>query len=126
MDSEDPLGLGIKPITDTGFTHLGAPVGSQDFVTRTVKSRVEKVKILLEKLSTLENAHSEFVLLRSCFALPKISYLLRTCPPTPESLTEWERFDGAVRCAMNDLLATSLTDQAWQQAELPVAVVASA
>ena len=48
-------------------------------------------------------------------------YLIQTCP-TPESLTEWERFDGAVRCAMNDLLATSLTDTAWKQAELPVAV----
>ena len=39
-DSGDPLGLGIKPILEPGFTHLGAPVGSVDFVVRFFKPRV--------------------------------------------------------------------------------------
>ena len=59
----DPLGLGIKVIEDLGFTHLGVPLGEEDFILQGVKSRVEKVRQLLDKLPTLEDPHSEFALL---------------------------------------------------------------
>ena len=87
-DDDDPLGKGIKPVRAAGFTHLGAAVGQDEFVEGEVMRRIEKVKLLLGKLSTLENSHSEFVLLRSCFSLPKVSYVLRTCPPTPVFLRQ--------------------------------------
>ena len=72
-ENDDPLDLGIRPIRDAGFLHLGAPVGSQVFVHSSVKKRVDKVGTLLDSLPALENPHAEFVLLRSCFSLPKVS-----------------------------------------------------
>ena len=73
---EDPLKLGIRPVKDSGFLHLGAPVGSQVFVYSAVKKRVDKVSAILERLPALQNPHAEFVLLKSCFSLPKVSYIL--------------------------------------------------
>ena len=116
----DPPGRGIKKVEDSGLKHLGAPVGSMAFVVNKIESRIAKVKELLDKLPTLKNSHSEFVLLRSCFSLPKVSYLLRTCPPLPEYLTIWEKFDGHLRDALNSIIGTNLSDFAWAQAQLPV------
>ena len=36
-NNSDPLGLGIKPIVEDGFVHLGAPVGSQHYVELKVR-----------------------------------------------------------------------------------------
>ena len=57
------MGLGIRPVQDSGFLHLVAPVGSQAFVYSAVKKRVDKVGALLERLTALQNPHAEFVLL---------------------------------------------------------------
>ena len=56
--AEDPLGRGILRIKETGFKHLGAPVGGMEFVADEIQSRISKVKTLLEKLSTMGNSHS--------------------------------------------------------------------
>ena len=61
LGDEDPLELGIRPIKDSGFLHLGAPVGSQVFTYSAVKKRVDKVGGILERLPALENPHAEFV-----------------------------------------------------------------
>ena len=116
----DPLALGIMSITDTGFTHLGAPVGDIEFTARIVKKRVEKARQLMESLPSLNDPHAEFVLLRACFSLPKVSYSLRTSPPALPCLNLWTEFDSNVRHALNQILGSNLTDQAWKQAQLPV------
>ena len=103
-DAEDPLGLGIKHRTNNDFTHLGAPVGNPDFMVRTIQSRVDKMKLLLDKLPTLENSYSEFVLLSFCFALPKVSFLLSTCLPSDECLKVWKTFDALIGSSLNDIL----------------------
>ena len=121
-ESEDPLGLGIKPVTELGFVHLGAPVGNMDFVKNKIESRIEKVRVLLDKLPHLSNPHAEFVLLRSCFSLPKISYLMRVIPPFPTCLSLWNNFDGHVRDSLNRVLGSSMSDHAWQQSQLPVSL----
>ena len=119
-DDVDPLGLGVLPIRGPGFVHLGAPVGSPFFIQGKVKERVDKVANLLDKLPNLENAHSEFALLRSCFSLPKVSYLLRTCSPSPSCLSHWDLFDSNLRNTLNRILGCSLDEKAWLQAQLPI------
>ena len=119
-DSLDPLGLGIKPITEDGFIHLGAPIGPETYVQGFLSKQVEKVGTLSQKLFTLQQPYAEFVLLRSCYALPKVGYLLRFCPPSPSSLFHWKRFDQMIRNTLNDIIGTSLSDQAWHQAQLSV------
>ena len=117
---DDPLGLGVLQVKEDGFVHLGAPVGSPAFIQAKVGERVSKVAQLLENLHTLQNPNAEFVLLRSCFSLPKVSYLARTCPTSPSSLNLWESFDGLIRDSTNRILGTSLSDNSWLQAQMAV------
>ena len=38
-----------------------------------IVEKIDDTEMLMEKLSTLEDPHSEYTLLRSCFSLPKLS-----------------------------------------------------
>ena len=66
------------------------------------------------------NSHSEFVLLRSCLSLPKVNFLLCTCPPFADHISIWKNFDDNLQEAMNTILGSNITDEAWLQAQLPV------
>ncbi len=69
------------PICGDGFVLLGCPIGPPSFCEVTMLRRVEKVKDTLSKLPDLEDLQKEAALLRSCLALPKVSFSLRSCPP---------------------------------------------
>ena len=86
--SSNPLDIGVLPVVGDGFIHLGCPVGTEHFVALHIHQRIEKIKAILDKLQNVSDAHSEFVLLRSCFSSPKVSYLMRTTTPTL-STTTW-------------------------------------
>ena len=104
-----------------GFTHLGAPIGNEDFTAMNITERVDKVKTILETLPSLEDGHFEYVLLRSCFSMPKMTYLMRTTVPS-SNLSVWKRFDGEIREALGRLLGNNLEEKAWEQAKLPVSM----
>ena len=70
------------PITRRGFSLLGCPVGPPDYCEEIFQARIEKVKVSLGALQDLEDAQLEYTLLRSCLSLPKVSFLLRACPPS--------------------------------------------
>ena len=105
--------LGIESSTGNGITHLGALLGDNTFMTQAVGERVEKAAEVMDKLSSLKDPHSEFVLLRSCFTLPKISYAMRTMPPVPGVLQHWKDFDNCVRLTLSRIVGSSLTDALW-------------
>ena len=67
----------------------------------------------------LQDPHAEFVLLRSCLALPKISFNLRTVN-TMEHVEILRDFDSITREALSRILGTPVDDGVWQQAKLPV------
>ena len=64
----------------------------------------------------------EFVLLQACFSLPKVSYALRTTLASASCLDHWVNFDSHVRDTLGRILGSNLTDTAWAQAQLPVAL----
>ncbi len=74
------------PITRRGFSLLGCPA-PPDFCDDVFHNRIQKVKASLHALSDLKDAQLECTLLRSCLALPKISFILRACPPPVTSIT---------------------------------------
>ena len=76
-----PLDLGIPRIQEPGIILLGSPIGNQQFVHDRIKEKIQKVQELTKLLPLIKDPHSEFVLLRSCFSLPKIVFLLRTTTP---------------------------------------------
>ena len=47
-----------------------------------LQKRVDKVKDIITKLHDLEDSQMESTLLRSCLALPKVAFSLRSCPPS--------------------------------------------
>ena len=69
-------------------------------------------------LNDMRDSQVETTLLRSCLALPKLSYVLRTCPP--DHITHATRqFDSIMREALESIVSSPITDWSWQKASLP-------
>ena len=79
--SASPLPPDI-PVTRQGFTLLGCPIGPPSFCEESLLHNVEKIKIALDRLGDLGDSQLETTLLRSCLSLPKLSFTLRSCPPS--------------------------------------------
>ena len=58
-------------------------------------------------------------LLRSCLSLCKLNHLLRTTPPAVAQI-QLERFDSGQRQCLQMILGSSISDQSWIQATLPM------
>ena len=82
---------------------------------------MEKIKDITALLPLLEDPHTEFVLLRSCLALPKISFLLRAVD-TSRHVPLLQDFDQVTREALIRILGAPVDDRTWQQGKLPVAM----
>ena len=118
---KDPLGCNIKQVEEAGVKLLGAPIGSPAFMAQFVKKRVEKIKSITAELPSLHQPHLEFVLLRSCLALPKIVYTLRTTDPSLLSHLLQE-FDSTTREALSRICGGPVSDLSWEQAKLPISM----
>ena len=115
--SPNPLPADI-PVTRGGFSLLGCPVGPATFCEDFVSQRVGKIKDCLSKLPVLEDSQIEMSLLRSCLALPKLSFSLRTCPPS-HIIQATAAFDDTMHDALSELVGSPLTEWAWLKASLP-------
>ena len=120
-EEADPLNRGVEKVEEEGIILLGAPVGSQEFVEAKVKQKVEKVEEITGLLPLLEDPHTEFVLLRSCLALPKLSFVLRTTNTTVHNL-HLQEFDRVTREGLTRILGSPVDARTWHQAKLPVAM----
>ena len=108
-------------VKEDGVVLLGAPLGSAAFVARKVKEKIEKVKEISGLLPLLEDPHTEFVLLRSCLSLPKLSFILRVVE-TSGHRPLLQEFDRVTQECLTRILGTPINDRAWQQARLPVSL----
>ena len=104
-DDADPSNNPLPPVIPTtrvGFTLLGCPIGPSTFCDFTFSKWVEKVKESLARLPDLQDSQMETALLRSCLALPKVSFSLRACPPDHirQGTALW---DDTIRDALTDL-----------------------
>ena len=76
------------------------------------------MKYSLHRLGDLENSQMETALLHSCLSLPKVTHLLRTCPPDVIQ-SALVKFDEIMRDAASDLAGCALSDWAWLKSSLP-------
>ena len=113
--SNDPLERGIPLIKDSGIVLLGTPIGDTQFTENWIKKKIKKVKDLTDRLPLLQDPHVEFVLLRSCLALPKVMFILRTTDPTRNQLL-WQEFDNITRETLIRILVSPVDNQQWDQA----------
>ena len=101
-----------------GFDLLGSLIGPAVYCEASLQKRINKVQEILYRLSDLQDSQMETTFLRSCLALLKIAYVLRTCPPGIISRA-LGAFDGLMREALSDLAGSPLPDWAWLKASLP-------
>ena len=113
--------LGVRRSLETGFVALGSPVGCNNFSVTNVLEKINSVRNITELLPLLSDPHSEFALLRSCFSLPKLTYLLRTVDPQIH-LHLWKNFDDLMRDTFTRIIRTPLTDLQWAQCQLPISM----
>ena len=93
------------PTTHRGFSLLGCPIGPPDFCEEVFRSRLVKVRASLGALRDMGDSQLETSLLRSCLALPKVSFVLRTCPPPSHICHTTVDFDSAIRESLESLWA---------------------
>ena len=117
----DPLHKGIPRVRGLGITLLGAPVGHDGFIAEALQEKVDKIASITSLLPDLQDPHVEFCLLRSCLALPKIMFLLRTVD-TSDHQDILAEFDRHIREALIRILGCPIEDVAWDQAKLPVSM----
>ena len=109
------------PVSNGGFRLLGSPFGPASFCTSLALKRVEKIRDTLDSLKSLQDSQIQSTLLRSCLALPKFSFALRTCAPQliEPALTA---FDGTMRDALSDIAGGPIPEWSWLKASLPVSM----
>ena len=116
---DDPLQRGIPTLREEGTVTLGCPIRSVEFIRNYIEEKILKVQKLMDKLHTLNDAQTEYVLLRSCLQLPKIIYLLRTINSDPY-LEQWSQFDHVTRDTLSCIIASDVTDKIWCESKLPL------
>ena len=87
-----------------------ASVGCESHEKVVIRERVEKIKAITDRLPLLKDPQSEFVILRSCLAQPKVMFSLRTTNPLPHQ-DLWQEFDFIVREALCRILGATLAQQ---------------
>ena len=97
---------------------LGCPIGPSSFCEEVLQDRVGRIRESLGVLRDMHDSHLETSLLCSCLALPKLSYILRTCPPS-SIINAAAGFDAAIREALESILGGPLTEWSWIKASLP-------
>jgi Reverse transcriptase (RNA-dependent DNA polymerase) len=108
----------VSTITVVGTSQamlLGAPIS--DGIDAILTKKLIEFQRLAIRLKRL-NAHDAFYLLKNCFSLPKLQYILR-CSPCYQS-DMLQQYDSVIRDTLQSILNVTLTDDAWMQATLPV------
>ena len=109
---------GVKLVDKENLTLLGSPIYPEG-IEAVLESKLENLELMASRLSKIDS-HSALYLLRNCFAMPKLTYFLRSSPCflKPAIL---ERYDTIIKDALVKILNIQLPEDAWNQATLPVA-----
>ena len=95
---------------------LGSPIAAQG-VRSEIMSKLDALQRMISRLHLID-PHQAFVLLKNSFAIPKMTYLLRSSPAfQQEDLLQ--EFDMTLRKSMSSITNIDFTDNSWTQASLP-------
>ena len=76
--SASPNQINLILLQDKDLTLLGAPI-LQDAIESTLTAKLKSLDLMIERLIEID-AHEALFLLRHCFSIPKLTYLLRNAP----------------------------------------------
>ena len=106
------------PVTRGGFCLLGCPIEPTPYCEEVLQDRITGIRKSLAALHDMQDSQLETTLLRSCLALPKFSYILRTTPPSYIEQAARD-FDVAVRETLEAIVGIPITEWSWLKASLP-------
>ena len=108
----------LKVVSRNQATLLGTPLGDTELIDITISMKVDKLKLMGERLSCL-SSQDALLLLHHSFAIPNLLYLLRTAPCFLSK--QLEVFDDMLWSTLSKVLNVDLDlDRVWLQASLPV------
>ena len=118
MEAFQRITPGVKLVDKENLTLLGAPIYPEG-IQAVLEAKLEDLELMVGRLSKIDR-HSALYLLRNCFAMPKLTYFLRSSPCflKPNIL---KRYDTIIKDALVKILNIQLTEEAWSQATLPLA-----
>jgi hypothetical protein len=96
---------------------LGAPL-SEEGISSAIREKCEDLRRMTTRLNMIEN-HMAFTLLKNCFALPKLQYILRASPAY-RCNEDLEAFDKVLVEALSSISNVSMVGESLHQAILPV------
>ncbi|KAF2899322.1 hypothetical protein ILUMI_06853 [Ignelater luminosus] len=108
---------GIKAVSKQNLSLLGAPVFEEVFLEFTTE-KFKSLETMINRLIGLPS-HVAYFLLKNCFAIPKLTYLLRTSPAW--KFPEWcSALDNQLKNGLESILNIQLDCVQWTQASLPI------
>ena len=107
----------IKIIPSEQLDLLGSPLQDAG-VPRMLQEKKESLERLCSRLEEIE-AHPALILLKNCFSLPKLMYILRTSTAFkfPEELMAIDDF---IRQTLTRITNVDIDNESWREAHLPV------
>ena len=106
------------PRAQDGIDMLKIPVGSDAYIERRLRRRIEAMKSVTTRLNTLEDSHIEFTMLRACLGSAKLGYAMRGIQPSASVLSALKDADEIMRLALESIIGDSVPTTAWNQAGL--------
>ena len=107
----------VRLVTKEECSLLGAPI-HVDGINAALATKKVELEVMAERLVQLDN-HQAFILLKNCFAIPKLQYLLRASPAYLDTVGLFN-FDETVRKALTNITNVLFMNESWVQATFPV------
>lgn len=95
-------------ITEPGHHVLKAPIGTHGFVRHEIEQRIEELVPKFRAITSLNDAHASFCLLRSTMSVCQVNYLLRATPSNAAKQGA-QAYDTHVFDALNELVGDRLS-----------------
>ena len=98
--------------------HLLGSALTEEALPGLLAEKLTELKRLTSRLEHVDS-HQAFTLLKSCFAIPKLQYILRTAQAYkfPQHLRE---IDDTIKSSLSNITNVAFSEEAWCQARLPV------
>ena len=106
------LAPGIWILDPSEVMLLGSPL-TMEALSPAFQSKMSAIRTLVSRLEVLF-AHDAFYLLRHCFAIPKLLYLLRTSPSW-RILDDLQGFDETIRICLQKICNINFDQTVWAQ-----------
>lgn len=117
IDGFNAVSPGIKVIQDNDLELLGAPI-TEEAEERILIKTHNKLKIMFERIGTL-NYHMAYFLLKNCFSIPKLTYLLRSTGYFKHKLLLNAIYED-IRTTLETICNSKFNFDKWSLISLPV------